>query len=252
LPGWLTERGAVPFRGRGQPMTTKPTASNSAGAAAKPGRGVFGQELTAGRPGSPPLGPEAKRAAAVVLEVLAGVRTPTAAAAALGIRLPRYFLLEQRAVQGLVAACAPRCPGRTINPDRRLAQLERELAVSRRELLRQQALARTAQRALGLMPAPAPGPLSRPAGKAQGGSSATKPRRRKPVARGLKAARLLAGAEASGAVAVAVVQPANRSPAVPGSAGALTRPAAMEPPRGEPRAEHGGPSHAGRPKASGN
>ena len=46
-----------------------------------------------------------------------------------------------------------------------MAQLERELAISQRELARQQALTRTAQRARGLMPAA--GPATSPAGKAR-------------------------------------------------------------------------------------
>ena len=46
------------------------------------------------------MGVEAKRLAAVILEVLAGVRTPTGAATAPGIRLPRYYLWEERAIRG--------------------------------------------------------------------------------------------------------------------------------------------------------
>ncbi len=78
------------------------------------------------RPGSVPLGRppkerprpasrEAQRLAAAILEVLAGVRTPTDAAAALEISLPRYYLWEQRALAGLVAACEPRPVGQTIS-----------------------------------------------------------------------------------------------------------------------------------------
>lgn len=43
---------------------------------------------------------DARRRAAAVLEVLAGARTPTQAAEALGVSLPRYYLLEQRAIGG--------------------------------------------------------------------------------------------------------------------------------------------------------
>ncbi len=43
------------------------------------------------------------------------------------------IVLEQRAIQGLIWACEPRPVGRTVSTDRRLARLERELAVSRRE-----------------------------------------------------------------------------------------------------------------------
>src|SRR6516164_6368790 len=55
---------------------------------------------------------EAKRLAAAVLEVLAGTRGPSEAAAALSISLPRYYQLEGRALEGLLAACEPRRGGR--------------------------------------------------------------------------------------------------------------------------------------------
>jgi len=120
-------------------MTTNPASARTHGlasrekqAAGQRSRGSYRQQLTAARPGVPIIGPEARRAAALVLEVLAGVRTPAGAATALGIRLPRYYLLEQRAIQGLISACEPRPVGRTVSTDRRLARLERELAVSRR------------------------------------------------------------------------------------------------------------------------
>ena len=225
-------------------MTTKPRTPVAATAAH--------QSLAADRLRSASVVFEAKRAAAVILEVLAGVRTPTAAATALKLRLPRYYLLEQRAIEGLVAACAPRPRGPTVSPDRRVAQLERELTVTRRDLLRQQALARTAQRALGLMPAP--GAWTSPAGKPPGVSSATKRAPRKPVARALRAARLLVGGDSPGAATAQAVQKAvgNPAPAVPGSAGGGSRPAASESTRAESRAEQGGSCHAGRPKAAGN
>src|SRR4051794_22583 len=52
--------------------------------------------------------PEARRVAAAILEVLAGVQTPGEAATGLGISLPRYYQLEMRAVAGLVVACEDR------------------------------------------------------------------------------------------------------------------------------------------------
>ena len=58
---------------------------------------------------------QAQRWAAVILEVLAGVRTPADAAAWLAISVPRYYLWEQRALEGLVAACEPRFIGRTVS-----------------------------------------------------------------------------------------------------------------------------------------
>ena len=75
--------------------------------------------------------------AAVILEVLAGVRTLTDAAQTLGMGPPRYYLVEQRAIQGLVSACEPRAKGRVPTTARQGARPERELAVCRRELSRQ-------------------------------------------------------------------------------------------------------------------
>jgi hypothetical protein len=191
--------------------------------------------------------PEARRAAAAILEVLGGVRTPSSAAAALGIRLPRYYLWEQRAVEGLIAACQPRPRGRTVSPDKRLAQLERQLAQSQRELARHQALARTAQRALGLTAAVSASSV--PTGKGQPASSGTKKRRRKPSVRALRAARLLHGADSSGGEAPTAVEGPIEGPGAQGTAGGRSRPATMESLRSPAQADHGGTSHAGRPKA---
>jgi N-acetylmuramoyl-L-alanine amidase len=41
---------------------------------------------------------QARRQAAAILEVLAGARTPADAARALGVSLPRYYLLEEKAL----------------------------------------------------------------------------------------------------------------------------------------------------------
>jgi hypothetical protein len=212
---------------------------------AKRSRGAYRHQLTATRSGAPGLGVQAKRSAALILEVLAGVRTPSGAASALGIRLPRYYLLEQRAIQGLISACEPRPRGRTVSTDRRLAQLERELAVSQRELARHQALARTTQRALGLAP-PSPPPF--PAtGKVQATSSGPKRRRRKPVVRALRAARLLS-TDSSGGETSSTVQGTVGSPTALGAAGGGVRPAAVEAIRSEAQADHGGSNHAVRSK----
>jgi hypothetical protein len=151
--------------------------------------GTFGGRTT------PTAGSEARRLAAVILEVLAGVQTPASAAQVLGIRLPRYYLLEQRALGGLVSACEPRPKGRGVNSDRQIARLERELAVCRRELGRQQALARAAQRVLGLKAAAvsggAGGNIKPAGGKAGAGTTGKRPRQRKPVVRALRAVRVL-------------------------------------------------------------
>jgi hypothetical protein len=101
------------------------------------------------------VGRDARRQAAAILEVLAGVRTPTEAAEALGMSLPRYYQVEVRALRGLVGACEARPKGRQPDGENAVAALKRELERWRREAARQQALARAAQRAVGLAP-PAP------------------------------------------------------------------------------------------------
>jgi hypothetical protein len=122
---------------------------------------------------------EAKQRAAVILEVLAGGRTPTDAAAALGLSLGRYYLLEDTALVGLLAACEAQRRGQRPDSARRLAALEHECARWRREAVRQQALVRAAQRTIGLAPPPA-SPV-----KTKG------KRRRRPVVRALSAAQRL-------------------------------------------------------------
>src|SRR5262249_46597844 len=64
----------------------------------------------------------ASRVAACVLEVLAGVRTPAEAAGELAVSLPRYYQLEQRALQGLVRGCEPPPRGRVASPEGELAR----------------------------------------------------------------------------------------------------------------------------------
>ena len=134
---------------------------------------------------------EARRLAAAILEVLAGMRTPTEAAEALSVSVPRYYLLEQRALAGLVAACEPRGRGPGKSPNRRIADLEREVQRLKQQCDRHLALARAAQRSVGLAAPPRPvasgkgktGSNSKPSGKRR--------RRRRPTVRALKAAKEL-------------------------------------------------------------
>jgi hypothetical protein len=94
----------------------------------------------------------AKRQAAAILEVLAGARTPTEAATALAVSVPRYYQLESRALEGLVAACMPKPKGRVKSPVSEAASLRRQNEHLQREVTRQQALVRVAQRTVGLPP----------------------------------------------------------------------------------------------------
>jgi hypothetical protein len=128
---------------------------------------------------------EANRLAVVILEVLAGGRSPGDAANALGVTPPRYYQLETRALEGLVAALEPRHVGKQPSLERRLAQLEKALSEARREGLRQQALVRAAQRSLGIKPPPVVD------GK-QADKEASGRKKRRPAVRALKAARTLA------------------------------------------------------------
>ncbi len=127
---------------------------------------------------------EANRRAVAILEVLGGLRTPTDAAVALGVALPRYYQLETRALEGMVTALEPRAVGKQPSLEGRLVRLQKELEQTRRESARQQALVRVAQRSLGLKPPTAPN------GQMPAKDGARR-RKRKPTVRALKAAAVL-------------------------------------------------------------
>jgi hypothetical protein len=111
---------------------------------------------------------EAKRLAAVLLDVLTGSRTPPDAAQALGVSLPRYYQLEERGFRGLLAACEPRPRGRQPDAQAEVDGLQKETERLRRELARQQALVRLTQKTVGIA-APTPA-------KATGTKRKTRPR----------------------------------------------------------------------------
>jgi hypothetical protein len=119
---------------------------------------------------------EAKRLAAVVLDVLAGSRTPPQAAETLGVSLPRYYQLEARALGGLVSACESRPRGRRPDIEAELVTARKELDRVKRELARAQSLVRLTQRTVGVAP-----PTPAKPGK----------RRRKPVVRAMRRAEQL-------------------------------------------------------------
>jgi hypothetical protein len=185
-----------------KPNAGTPAAKQSNGK--QPSAAARGRPRDAG-PGGVELCKEASRAArrvaAMVLEVLAGARTPTEAAQALEVSVPRYYQLETRALRGLLSACEPLPQGRLPNPGHELARLQRDKERLQREVLRQQALVRAAQRGVGL---PAPPPPPRKPG--------TKTRRR--LARALNVAARLHKANQEAAPAEA------SSPANPGDSGA--------------------------------
>ena len=152
---------------------------------------------------------DAQRVAAAILEVLAGVRTPTEAAAALSLSVPRYYLWEQRALEGLVRACEPRPKGQVMSQRHQITVLEKEVARLRQDCARQQALVRASQRTIGLAASAPPTTKStikagpKAAAKTAAGGKAK--RKRRPVARALKA---VAALQAPGGEETAVDSPA--------------------------------------------
>ena len=101
------------------------------------------------------LTPDSRKQAACVLEVLAGLRSPEQAAAALAMSLPTYFNLETRALRGLVHACTPTPPGRTMALLKQVRGLQDQCSILERQVGRYQALLRNAQRSAGLLTVPA-------------------------------------------------------------------------------------------------
>lgn len=162
------------------PQTTvaTPPAKSPATAIDKPAKPaakrVHGPNVTGGSR-------DARRIAAAVLEVMAGIRTPTDAADALGMSMPRYYIMEKRALEGLIVACEPRPKGPGHRPDKEVELLRLQVARLEQDVARSQALARAAQRTIGLMP-----PVKPAAQKGNASGKGNKHRRRRPVVRALK------------------------------------------------------------------
>jgi hypothetical protein len=93
---------------------------------------------------------DALRAAATILETLGGLRSTQEASEIPGVALARYYVLETRALQGMVEALEPRPRGRRPDPGLELERLRSEVSRLERDVLRYQALNRASQRALGL------------------------------------------------------------------------------------------------------
>jgi len=123
--------------------------------------------------------PKAKRYAAVILEVFAGIRGTTEASEAMGLSPNRYYQLEARALQGMIDCLEPRPRGRQRSVEDEVARLNGENERLQREVGRLQTLVRAAQRSLGV---PA---KSKASGKKKGS------RTRKPSHRGKKVVAML-------------------------------------------------------------
>ena len=93
---------------------------------------------------------DARRVAALILEVLAGLRTPNDAARELGVSPTRYYMLEAQGLEALVEACEPKRRGPRVSAQAQIAKLEKKVAQLEKECARRQSLIRLSQRALGL------------------------------------------------------------------------------------------------------
>ena len=131
---------------------------------------------------------EARKVAAAILEVMGGARLPSDAAKALNISLPRYYLLESRALNGLLFACEPRRIGRVRSTESELTAARKEVQRLQQECARYSALVRAAQRTIGLAQ-PQPPKL---------GEKGKRGQKRTPTVRALKAAELLLNSASSG------------------------------------------------------
>jgi hypothetical protein len=125
---------------------------------------------------------KARRYAAVILEVFAGLRGTNEASEAMGVSPNRYYELEARGLKGLVAALEPLPRGRQRTKDDEIEDLGKEKAKLEREVVRLQSLVRAARKSIGIPEAGKPAKGA----KAKGGT-----RRRRPSHRGKKVVALL-------------------------------------------------------------
>ena len=129
---------------------------------------------------------EAKRLVGVILEVWAGTLLPSEAASALGMSTARYYMLESRALAGMLSACEPRPKGHARTPERELEALKKTHTRLQNECARYQALVRAMHRTVGLAVPNKQQSKTGGSGKACG--------RRKPTVRALKLAEDLKSA----------------------------------------------------------
>jgi len=138
--------------------------------------------------------PDAKRQSAVLLEVLSGLLGAREGSRAMGVSLTRYYLLETRALQGMLQALEPRPRGRHLRPEDVRERLEQEKRRLEREVSRLQTLVRAAHRSLGIAP-------TGEGESKMGAHPEGKPRRKRKVpARAVRAIRVLRPGGATGSL----------------------------------------------------
>jgi len=124
---------------------------------------------------------DARKKAALILEVLAGVKRPSDASQVLGATLQAYYAWEAKALQAFVKALEPHGRGPRRRPDTVIAELAREKKRLEQELARKGSFIRMAERAMGF------GPLGRPKPDLQKNGR----RKRRPDVRAVRAVALL-------------------------------------------------------------
>ena len=93
---------------------------------------------------------KAKQAAAVILEVFAGIRGAQEAGEALGVSPNRYYQLEARGLQGMIEALEPRPWGRQRRTEEEIARITAEKDRLGREVNRLTSLVRASRRSMGI------------------------------------------------------------------------------------------------------
>lgn len=95
---------------------------------------------------------DARKTAAVILEVLTGLVRPQDGATAVGVSVNRYYQMERRALEGMVKGCEPKPMGKRRKPEVLEAELKGRIRRLENEVARHQAIARAAQKAMGILP----------------------------------------------------------------------------------------------------
>ncbi len=131
----------------------------------------------------------ARKAAAAVLQVVSGLKTPAEASEAIGINVNRYYVLEGRALAGMVRALEPLPRGPRRKPEAEAESLRQKAVKAEREASRYQALFRASQRTLGV-----PAPIRKEQRPAPGAKRSRRPRVR---AKALVSALTAPGGEAA-------------------------------------------------------
>jgi len=112
----------------------------------------------------------ARRVMVAVLEALSGEVGTTEAAERLGVSLSRYYQLEARALEGMLAAVEPKPKGPQHTPEKEIEALRAEKRALERDLRRHQTLLRAAHRSVGLPTRPRKTASSKGKGRAKRGS----------------------------------------------------------------------------------